>query len=193
MTMFGRSILKSKAARRRFGRNQSGSAAVEFAIVVPVFLMTMFSIFEVGWFYYVNSIVDASVTNGARMIRTGQIQSSGGTPDDQYDILYDDICDVLDTFGDCTTRLTVEVQTYATFADLAADTSTPTCADAPIADLDAIPFSPGDELQIVRVRICYIYSTINPAIGVNLSEPGTGDRRLISTMIFRNEPYETNV
>lgn len=185
-------MLKSKTGRRSFGKNRSGSAAVEFAIVVPVFLATMFSIFEVGWFYYVGSIVDASVTDGARMLRTGQIQKSGGTPNDQFNILYDDVCNVLDTFGDCPTRLTIEVQTYPTFAALAADTTVPTCADAPPANLAAIPFIPGAELEIVRVRLCYIYTTINPAIGVNLSETGTNQRRLISTMIFRNEPYEKN-
>lgn len=190
--MIGMTMFKSKTRRRSFAKNRSGSAAVEFAIVVPVFLATMFSIFEVGWFYYVGSIVDASVNDGARMLRTGQIQKSGGTPDDKFDILYNDICNVLDTFGDCQTRLTVESKVYATFADLAIDNSPPTCADAPPADLDAIPFEPGDELQIVRVRICYIYTTVNPAIGINLSEPSTNKRRLISTMIFRNEPYEKN-
>ena len=67
-----------------------------------------------------------------------------------------------------------------------------TCADAPPEQLDLIPFNPGEELQIVRVRVCYIYNTLNPAIGITLAEPGTSTRRLISTMIFRNEPYELN-
>ena len=172
--------------------NRNGSAAVEFAIVVPVFLATMFSIFEVGWFYYVNSIVDASISDGSRMLRTGQVQKSGGTADDQFDLLYDDICDVLDTFGACATNLTVEVQTYNTFADLAADNTPATCADAPPTDVDAIPFQPGAELEIVRVRICYIYKTINPAVGLNLSEASSNKRRIISTSIFRNEPFERN-
>ena len=190
--MIEKKMFKSKTKRRSFAKNRSGSAAVEFAIVVPVFLATMFSIFEVGWFYYVGSIVDASVTDGARMLRTGQIQKSGGSEDDKFDLLYDDICDVLKTFGSCPSRLTLEAKTYATFADLAADVAPATCADAPPVDLDAIPFEPGGELAIVRVRICYIYTTINPAIGLNLSEASTNQRRLISTMIFRNEPYEKN-
>ena len=191
--MIKTNLINKRAACRRFRQHKAGSAAAEFAIVLPVFLLTMFSIFEVGWFYYVNSIVDASVTSGARLIRTGQLQSAGGTADDQFDDLYDSICDVLGVFGDCDTRLTIEVQTYSTFADLAADTADATCADADATDIDDIPFSPGSELEIVRVRICFIYTTINPAIGINLAESGGNTRRLISTMIFRNEPYETNV
>jgi Flp pilus assembly protein TadG len=177
--------------RRRFAGDRSGAAAVEFAMVVPVFLLMMFSTFEVGWFFYANSIVDASVADAARLVKTGQIQQLAGTQQQKFDVIYNTVCDVLDTFGACDTRLTLEVQTYTTFSDLAADATPATCADAPPADITAIPFVPGIELEIVRVRICYIYNTINPAIGINLSEPGTSKRRLISSMIFRNEPYQT--
>ena len=110
----------------------------------------------------------------------------------KYDRLYDQICNVVKAFGGCENRLTIEVDTYDTFADLAADSTPMTCADAPPEQLDLIPFNPGEELQIVRVRVCYIYNTLNPAIGITLAEPGTSTRRLISTMIFRNEPYELN-
>ncbi len=178
--------------RRRFAGDRSGAAAVEFSMVAPIFLLMMFSTFEVGWFFYANSIVDASVSEAARLVKTGQIQQLAGTEQQKFDVIYDTVCDVLDTFGACSTRLTVEVQTYATFNALAADSTPPTCADAPPADISAIPFTPGDELQIVRVRICYIYDTINPAIGINVSEPGTSKRRLVSSMIFRNEPYQSN-
>lgn len=184
----------SKGPRRRLGiaSDKRGSTAVEFAIVAPIFLMMMFSTFEVGWFYFANAAVDASVGDAARQIKTGQVQSWSGTDDEKLQVLYDNICDVVKSFGGCENRLTLEVNTYTSFADLAADNTPPTCADAPPDDLAAIPFNPGGELEIVRVRVCYIYNTINPAIGINLSEPGTNHRRLISTVIFRNEPYELN-
>ncbi len=180
--------------RRRLGvvSDKSGSTAVEFAIVAPLFLMMMFSTFEVGWFYFANSAVDAAVGDAARLVKTGQVDGWGGTDDDKYDALYDDICSVVRSFGGCDNRLTLEVSTYTTFAELADDVSPATCADAPPDDLAAIPFNYGDELQIIRVRVCYIYTTLNPAIGINMAEPGTNHRRLISTMIFRNEPYELN-
>ncbi|PQA86715.1 TadE/TadG family type IV pilus assembly protein [Hyphococcus luteus] len=184
----------NKRLRRRLGiaSDRRGSTAVEFAIIAPIFLMMMFSTFEVGWFYFANSAVDASVSDAARQIKTGQVQRWGGDDDDKLQVLYDSICDVVKSFGGCENRLTLEVNTYASFTALAADNTPPTCADAPPDDLAAIPFNPGGELEIVRVRVCYIYNTINPAIGINMSEPGTNHRRLISTVIFRNEPYELN-
>ena len=192
MVLFKR-YSKSRTLRRcGLASDKRGSTAVEFAIVAPLFLMMMFSTFEVGWFFFANSVVDAAVGEAARQIKTGQVQRWGGDNQDKLDILHDQICDVVKAFGGCENKLTIEVNNYTSFAQLGADNAPATCADAPPDEVAAIPFEPGGELAIVRIRICYIYRTINPAIGINLSEPGTNQRRLISTMIFRNEPYELN-
>ncbi len=183
---------RKRSLTLRLLSNKDGTAAIEFAIVAPIFLGMMFSLFEVGWFFYANSIVDASVGDAARLIETGQIQKSTGTDEQKKQALFNAVCNVLKEFGDCSTRLTVDVQSYTDFAALAAANDPATCADAPEADLNAIPFTPGTELAIVRVRICFIYTTINPAIGVNVSEGGTNKRRLISLAIFRSEPYLSN-
>ncbi|WP_425408686.1 TadE/TadG family type IV pilus assembly protein [Hyphococcus sp.] len=181
-----------KRRRCGFRSNTDGSAAVEFAIVAPLFLVMMFSIFEVGWFYFANSAVDASITDMARLVKTGQVQGWDGDDEEKYDRLYDDVCRIVSSFGGCDNRLTLEVDTFDTFNELAADNTPPVCADAPPEDLAALPFDPGEELQIIRVRVCYLYTTLNPAIGISMAEEGTNMRRLVSTMIFRNEPYELN-
>ena len=173
-----------------FARNKQGSTAVEFAIVAPLFLGIMFSMFEIGWYFYTNSVIDAALDRAGRLLRTGQVQQSIATPADQFTFLYDEICDVVDSFGTCSTRLTLEVQTFNTFADLAAANDPMVCADSPPDEVAAIPFDAGSELQIVRARMCLIYNTINPMIGVNLAEGDQGQRHLVSTVIFQNEPYE---
>jgi len=178
--------------RGGFGADRKGSAAVEFSIVAPIFLALMFSMFEVAWYFYTNSVLDAATDKAARMVRTGQLQENTTLTSNQerFDFLYDEICDVVKSWGDCATRMTMEVQTFTTFAELAAATAPPTCADSPPDEIANIPFEPGNELQIVRVRVCLIYDTINPTIGANLSEGDEGQRHLVSTMIFQNEPYE---
>jgi Flp pilus assembly protein TadG len=189
---FKEKLTALRGKRKRFGVEDSGSAAVEFSIVAPIFLALMFSVFEVGWFFYTNSVLDAATDMAGRLVRTGQIQESTTltTPQQQYDFLYDEICDIVDAWGDCSLRLTMEMQTFTSFAALAAATTPMTCADSPPNEVAAIPFQLGLELQIVRVRVCLIYDTINPAIGANLAEGAQGQRHLISTMIFQNEPYE---
>jgi len=173
---------------RRAVADKKGSTAIEFAIIAPTFLALMFSTFEVGWFYFANSQVDAATIDAARLIRTGQAQEQGLTKDQ----FFNQVCPHLAAFGNCTNTMTVEVQKYTSFAALAADNSPVVCRDAPQAAIDAITYNTGADEEIVRLRICLLYKTINPAIGVNVSEGTTGKRRLYGTYIFRNEPYSKN-
>lgn len=178
--------LLSFIARRISDRR--GSAAVEFSLVAPIFLALMFSTFEAGWFYFANSQVDAAVTEASRFIRTGQAQKQGFDKDQ----FYAHVCPHLRVFGDCSERMTVEVETFATFAALAADASPTVCASDSSELLDSIAYNPGLDNQIVRIRICLIYKTINPAIGLNLSDAEDGTRRLYGSYLFRNEPFSRN-
>ncbi|MEQ8748904.1 MAG: pilus assembly protein, partial [Amphiplicatus sp.] len=115
-----------KIRRGRFLRDRRGASAVEFAIVAPVFLMLMFSTFEVGWYYFVNSTVDGAATSAARMLRTGQAHgvSSG-------EFFHQIVCPKVKLLGDCSSRMTVEVKKFDNFTDLAAHSTDPfVCKDA---------------------------------------------------------------
>lgn len=162
-----------------------GSTAVEFSIVALPFLATMLSTFEIGWFYFANSVVDAATIDAARIIRTGVAQKTAMNKQ----AFFTAVCPKVRPLGDCESRMTVEVRTFPTFAALAADASEPTCADEEQTQIDAIPYAPGNVSEIVRVRICYIYDTFNPALGANLSETADGRRRIVASHIFRNEPF----
>lgn len=203
-------LRKLKIRRLGARRGQRGAAAVEFALIAPVFLVMMFSLFEIGWFYFATSIVDASGSTAGRLIRTGQVQRWTVNPynnnspianeADRAQAVFDGVCLTLGALGDCDERMTVEVESFATFTALNAANNPPTCADATPEELADIVFSPGGELQIVRLRVCFIYNTVNPLIGfesigagVDLAEGETGARRIITSMIFRNEPYERNL
>ncbi len=187
--LFGGPMARTRCVGVRIARDRSGMAAVEFALVFPMFLLVMFSTFEVGWFYFVNASVDAATIGIAREIRTGQIKG-----DDNFDVeefFREDVCPKLQYFGDCDQRLTAEVEVFPDFATLAADTSAVTCRDDNENDVDNITVDPGGQLDIVRIRICLLYDTLNPAIGINLADE-TGKRRITSTYIIRNEPYDKN-
>ena len=167
---------------RRSLSDQRGAAAVEFAMVAPIFLALLFSIFEAGYFFFVSSAVDQAAARAGRLIRTGQEQASS-SPITKADF-FNEICDVVKHFGSCNDRLTVEVEAFNDFAGLAASLSQPTCTSAGSAAVDAIPYNPGAERQIVRVRICYLHKTINPGIGLDLEQSPDGSRELIATIVF---------
>lgn len=180
--------------RRGFGPRRTGflacrrgSSAVEFALVAPIFLALTFSIIEAGYFFFVESAVDAANAKAARLIRTGQAQTNAIS----RDAFFNEICDVVRVFGDCNERLTVDVARFASFSELAADVAAPVCRDADPGDVDAIPYNAGAARDIVRVRVCYMHKSFNPGLGLNLERAAGGAVKMFSTTIFRNEPYDS--
>lgn len=173
--------------RSGFARCRSGSSAVEFALVAPLFIALTFSILEAGYFFFVESAVEAANAKAARLIRTGQAQTNAIS----RDAFFDEICDVVELFGDCNERLTVDVAKFASFAELAADVAAPVCRDADPDDVDDIPYDAGGAREIVRVRVCYMHKSFNPGLGLNLQKAADGSVKMFSTSIFRNEPYDS--
>ncbi|MEO1015365.1 MAG: TadE/TadG family type IV pilus assembly protein [Pseudomonadota bacterium] len=175
--------------RRGFVRSRRGSAAIEFAMVAPVFLALTLSVFEAALYFFISSAVDSASTRAARLIRTGQAQ--GGAI--SQDAFFGEICRVVGSFGDCQEQLTVDVQRFNNFTDLAADVAAPVCRDSDPTlgepDPDTLPYNTGAARDIIRVRICFLYKSFNPAIGFNLESADGGAHKMISTTIFRNEPF----
>lgn len=176
----------ARACRPSFLSARDGASAVEFALVVPIFLALTFAIIEAGYFYFVESAVEAANTKAARLIRTGQAQTNALS----RDAFFKEICDVVDIFGDCSSQLTVDVTRFASFAALAADLSAPVCRDADADAIDAIPYSVGGARDIVRVRVCYLHKSLSPGLGLNLEKTNAGALKMISTSVFRNEPFD---
>ena len=52
---------------RRFGSAEGGATAVEFALILPVFIMLLIGIFEVSRMMFVSSSVQYSVDRAARL------------------------------------------------------------------------------------------------------------------------------
>ncbi|MEM9898628.1 MAG: hypothetical protein AAF742_04540, partial [Pseudomonadota bacterium] len=118
-----------------------------------------------------------------------QTQDGGFT----REAFFNEICGVVSRFGSCNEKLTVDVARFDDFAALSADVSAPVCRDSdPTAgepDPADMPYNTGAALDIIRVRVCFLYESVNPAIGLNLTPAGGGARKIISTNVFRNEPF----
>ena len=48
-------------------KNCRGAAALEFAIVCPVFLLLVFGIMEFGWYFFVQHTIQLATSKGARL------------------------------------------------------------------------------------------------------------------------------
>ena len=73
------SAVSLKSMLRRFRRHRRGSAAVEFALVAPVFFALLFAIVEVALMFFATQVLETVTQASARYLLTGQAQSGGLT------------------------------------------------------------------------------------------------------------------
>lgn len=166
---------------RRFARDRTGAAAVEFALVATPFFILLFGILEIALIFFATAIIEDSVSQAARDIRTGELQTAGGSEADFRAA----ICARINTVADCG-RLQVDVRPFNSFS--AADMGAPMNGDGEL-DNGNFTFEPGEAGDVVVVRVFYDWQLLGPGFINGLSNM-PGNRRLISSATaFRNEPF----
>ena len=63
----------------RFRRNRRGSAAVEFALVAPLFFCMLFAILETAIVFFAGQVLENATQESARLILTRQAQNTDMT------------------------------------------------------------------------------------------------------------------
>jgi len=171
---------------RRFALGRRGAAAVEFALVSIPFLMLTFGIIEIGLIYVVSISLENATYEAAREIRTGQLQTSGGSSATSFTTL---ICNNMSWMGAaCTSNLSVSVQTFSTFQAVTA--SNPVSNGT--VNKNSLPFQIGGPGDIVLVQSFYQWTVLAPALD-GIGTPLNGGQMLLqSSAVFRNEPYSSS-
>jgi Flp pilus assembly protein TadG len=168
------------AALRRFRRNRNGSAAVEFAMVAPMFIGLLFAILESAIVFFANQVLETVTQDSARMIMTGQEQSAGKTQADFKSV----VCGKVNALFDCANGITVDVQSASQFGTISLTNPVDNSGNYTPPN-GYFPGGPGD---IVVVRLFYQWPIFVTGFGFNLSTVG-GKRILTATAAFQNEPY----
>jgi Flp pilus assembly protein TadG len=169
-------------AARRFVREQSGAAAVEFAMVAAPFLGMIFAIMETAMVFYAGQVLETAAADSARLIMTGQAQTQGWT-EVQFK---QQVCLKVHALFDCNSGLFhMDVKSYPTAATV--DVSKP--IENGVLQTGKFGYSPGCPGNIVVVRLMYQWQVYVSLLGLNLSDLGEKKRLLLATVAFRNEPY----
>ena len=172
------SVLK---ALRRFRRNRRGSAAVEFALVAPVFFALLFAIIEVSIVFFASQVLETVTQDSARTIMTGQAQTASQTAA-QFKT---SVCNRITVLFDCLNGIYIDVQNYPTFTGVAILDP----IDAGKNFTNNMKYCPGNAGDIVVVRLFYQWPLFVTGLGFNIANL-TGSKRLLSaTAAFRNEPF----
>ena len=97
---------------RRFRRNRRGSAAVEFALVAPVFFGLLFAIIELAMVFFASQVLETVTQDSARVIMTGQAQNAKFTQAQFRNL----VCSNIVALFDCVNGISIDVQSYTAFA-----------------------------------------------------------------------------
>ena len=182
--MSDRKIAKRRKIRlfRRFWRQEEGSAAVEFAIISLPFFILLFATIETFVAVFAGQVLDTAVADTARLVRTGQAQTTGFSQAD----FTQTVCERAVLFLDCTNTMKVDVRVYTDFND--ADFDDPIDGDGDF-DESGFDFDMGGRNDIVVVRVYYPWPIITDYLGAFLSNVNGNKRLLVATSAFRTEPF----
>ena len=165
---------------RRFRRSRRGSAAVEFALVAPVFFALLFAIIETAIVFLASQVLETITSDSARLIMTGQAQTAAMDQATFKNV----VCAHIPALFTCG-NIYVDVQSYPTFANVTL--SSPIDAGGNCSPPNN--YSPGGPGDIVVVRLFYKWPLFVTGLGYNISNCTGSKRLLTSTAAFKNEPY----
>jgi Flp pilus assembly protein TadG len=174
--------LKTTRLARRFVRQQSGVAAVEFGMVAAPFLALIFAILETSVIFFAGQALETAVADSGRLIMTGQAQTQGF----DQNAFKNAVCAKIYGLFDCANGIAIEVKSFPTFAAI----TMPQPLDANGNFVNNLGYDAGGPCSIVLVRLFYQWPVYVSLLDVNkLSNMGGGKRLLVATSAFRNEPY----
>lgn len=173
----------ARAGLRRFARRQDGTAAIEFGLVAAPFLALLFAIMETAFVFFASQSLEAAVAQSGRLIMTGQADAAGYTKEGFKDA----VCTSIVALFDCKNKLYVNVQNYTKFSD--AGTSPPYDGGGQL-DTSKMKYQPGSPGDVVVVQLYYQWPIYVSLLSNNLSNQNGGNRLLVATSVFRNEPYK---
>ena len=188
--MWGHKGKPRRGLLKRFAKSPDGAAAVEFALVAGPFFFVLGCIAETGLMLFSEYVLQNSVQEAARSIRTGQVTTTDGAEkmtDAQFKAL---ICDGVNIIIDCDSYVTVYVNSAATFAALETTMADPINVGVkPDGTIDPPTFTPGGQLRPAGVIATYDWDFTFPFMDFLGNISGGNKRRLHGLAIFRNEPF----
>jgi len=175
--------LSGYGTARRLIRHQEGAAAIEFGLVAAPFLALVFAIMETAVIFFASQALETAAADSARLIMTGQAQMQGF---DQAKFKQE-VCARVHGVFNCGASFFVDVKKYTSFASISTDK--PVDAGGNLQS-DSFGYQPGGPGDIVVVRLMYQWPVYVSLLGLNLADMSAGKRLLLSTLAFRNEPYQ---
>jgi Flp pilus assembly protein TadG len=178
----------SKLARRApksiraISADVRGATLIEFAFVITPFAALMVAILQTSLTFFAQQTLETTAEKSVRQLMTGQAQRAGMTQT-QFKTL---VCSKLPAFMQCS-KVSIDVQQASSFS--AVSTARPTLTYDASGNPSQGAYTPGIGGTINIVKIMYVWDVQKGPLGFDLSTLSSGKRLLITTSVFRVEPY----
>jgi Flp pilus assembly protein TadG len=181
-TMHGAADRRKRTAA--FLGNETGATAVEFALIAAPFIALLVGIIETFLVFFAGQQLQTVVNQTSRLILTGQAQKQGLSQSTFATKLCANVVVLFNCSG-----LMIDVAAYSAFS--AGATGTPTLTFNGSGQVtNTWQFNPGTAGQIVVVRVMYQWPVWLGPLGFNLSNLSNGNRLIMASSTFKNEPYQ---
>lgn len=167
---------------RRFKRDTAGASAVEFALIVPIFIALTFALIETCLVFFTEQVLESATQDSGRLIFTSQAQSSGMTEAKFKDFL----CDRATTLFTCS-DIVIDVRSFAPGAPIVIHN--PINAGGAFVNNSVFELPPSGSDNTVVVRAYYQWPLYVTGLGYNIANIGRATaskkRLLAATAAFR--------
>ncbi|MGJ5179060.1 TadE/TadG family type IV pilus assembly protein [Bradyrhizobium oligotrophicum] len=165
-----------------FVRDSRAATAVEFALVAAPFLALIIALLQTFLVFFAQELLEAVVRQSGRLVMTGQVQAQNL----DKDAFKQKVCDQVRIFFTCD-GLMVDMQVATAWSS--ANTATPTLTfDSHGAVTNVWQYKPGSAGDIVVLRVMYVWPVMLGPLGFNLSNLSNGNRLIMASAAFQNEP-----
>ena len=163
---------------------KDGATAVEFALIAAPFVALLTGIFQTFLVFFAGQQLETVANEASRLILTGQAQDANLS----QSVFAQKVCAMVTVLFNCS-NLMIDVESYSSFSGT--NTAAPTLTfNAQGQVTNTWQYKPGTAGQIVVVRLMYQWPVFLGPLGFSLSNLSNGNRLLMASAAFKNEPYQ---
>jgi len=167
----------------RFRRQEDGTATIEFALLVPLFLMVLVAGVEVGVLSARHTMMERGMEQTMRALRLGRLHPV------TLATLRESVCRHTAIVRDCEASLLIELRRLDP-QNVVLPAGNAPCINREEETQPAVTLTPGVEHDLVLVRICLIVDPVLPTSGLGMGLPrdASGGFRMMTSSVYVNEP-----
>ncbi len=158
-----------KKLRAGLKLNRNGATSVEFALVLGIFLLFIFGIFDFGTYFHRLHTLKHAVREGARFGMTGGTLT-GENPTDSI------IKTIEDSASPAVKKEEIDIRVFEVLEPLYTDPG----------GWETMSPDAGVGMDFMRIKVRHTYNFINPLIGVFFTD---GEKEILTETTYRNEDF----